>query len=151
MNILDIITLVIFFSVVITCTACGFLRIVSSLGAFIAAMIVSKWFGGTLGEWIFGDTIGSFASILGVAMLFVVLSLLFRIVFFALDNMIIKLFHTKALDKLLGALAGTVGALSAIYFFAWGVQIFVTIVSVINSDSPIIPLAESTRILKYFM
>ncbi len=151
MNIFDIITLVIFFGSVLICTLQGFLKIISKLGAFFLAMIISKWFGGMLGEWIFGDAIGEFSSVLGVAMLFVVLSLLFRIIFFALNDMIIRLFHTKALDKLLGALAGAVGGFATVYFFAWGVQLFVALVSVINADSYIIPLAHSTRILKYFM
>ena len=50
MNVFDIITLVIFFGTVIVCAFRGFLKIIARIGAFFGAMILSKWFGATVGE-----------------------------------------------------------------------------------------------------
>lgn len=82
MNVLDIIALVILFVSILICAIRGLLKILAGFGSFAVALIVSRIFGGPLGEKYLGEALGFFAPIFGTIVLFVVLLLVCRIIFF---------------------------------------------------------------------
>lgn len=151
MNTLDIIAIIIFAMFVLICTVRGFLGILSKWGSFFAAMILSKMFGGMVGDMLFVDLLGSFAPIVGTALLFVVLFFVCRIILGALVKLITKVLHAKALDRFFGAILGAVGGVAAIFLFTFVLDVVVAVVSMFNVDANIIHMVNDTSILKYFM
>ncbi len=155
MNGLDIFSLIIFALFVIICAFKGFLGILSKWGSLFAAIILSKLFGGMLGEKLLGDFLGNFAPIVGTALSFVLLYFLLRIILGALAKLITKILHASALDRILGAIVGAVGGIAVIFLFALLLEVFVTVVAVFNENAEIIAnigsMVEDSLILKYFV
>ncbi len=155
MNGLDILSLAIFAVFVIICAIKGLLGILSKWGSLFAAIIISKLFGGMLGEKLLGDVLGNFAPIVGVALCFVLLYLLLRIILGGVAKLITKVLHVSALDHLLGAVVGAIGGLAIIFLFSLLLEVFITVVSVFNENAEIIAnignMIEDSSILKYFI
>lgn len=151
MNVLDIIVLIIFSLSILICAIKGLLKILSGVGSFAVAFIVSKLFGNTLGERFLGEALGSFAGILGTLVLFVALLLLTRIIFFLLAKLITKVLHAKGLDKFLGALVGAVGGVAGIYVLSLALGLVMAVLELVGANTAIPSLVESSMILKYFM
>ena len=151
MNIFDIIAIVIFFAFVVICAIRGLMKIIAKWGAFFAAMIISKIFGGMIGTMLLGAVLKGFAPIVGTVLLFIILYIVFRIIFGLLAKIITKVLHAKALDRILGAIVGAVGGLSVVYLFALIAELIVVVVSIFNADAEIINTIQSTSILKFFM
>jgi len=155
MNGFDILSLAIFAIFVIICAIKGLLGILSKWGSLFAAIILSRLFGGMLGETLLGDVLGNFAPIVGTALTFVLLYLLLRIILGGLGKLITKVFNVVALDHLLGAVVGALGGLAVIFLFTLLLELFVTVVGVVNENAEIITnignMIEDSSILKYFV
>lgn len=151
MNGFDIIAIVIFLVFVVVCAIRGFLKILSKWGAFFAAMILSKIFGGMIGEKLLGDALGGFAPIVGTIIMFVILLIVLRILLGIIAKTITKTLHLTTLDRILGAIIGAVGGLASVYLFALVLDLIVAVVSIFNADAEIVQNVQSTAILKYFM
>ena len=103
MNIFDIVIIAIFALLVIACAIKGFFKILSDFGALFGAIILSRLFGGALGELLnrlvleaiaekinfafIENIIGYLMPMVGTAVLFVLLYLLLRLVFSSLSKL----------------------------------------------------------------
>lgn len=155
MNGLDILSLAVFAIFVIICAIKGLLGILAKWGSLFAAIILSKLFGGMLGEMFLSDVLGNFAPIVGTALTFALLYLLLRIILGGLAKLIKNVLHVSALDHILGGVVGAVGGLAIIFLFTLLLEVFVTVVGVINENAEIISnisnMVEDSSILKYFV
>ena len=151
MNIFDIIAIIIFAVFVLICTVKGFMKILAKWGAFFAAMLLSKPIGSYLGEELLGETLKSFAPILGTVVMFILLYFVCRIIFGLLAKLITKALHSSTLDHILGAIVGVVGGVAAVFLFAFACDVTVAIVSFFNENAEIVSSLGSSEILKYFL
>lgn len=109
MNIIDLISIIVFVLFVAICAWRGLLKILSGWGAFFASVIIAKPLASLIGGYVFGRLLGlngSLWSAVLVIALFAVLIFVFRFVFARIAELITKVLHIGALDKILGGLLG---------------------------------------------
>ena len=151
MNIFDIIAIIIFAVFVLICTLKGFLKILAKWGAFFAAMLLSKPIGSYLGEAFLGESLKSFAPILGTVVMFILLYFVCRIIFGLLAKLITKVMNTGVLDHILGAVVGVLGGVAAVFLFAFACDVIEVVVSFFNENAEIVTNLGNSEILEYFL
>lgn len=147
----------------------GFVRMALRLGSTVAAVILSRMFGGMLGELILPAIIGSDSAIgarlpssaldnvnrsisvtVGTLLIFVVAFIVFRLISGVIARAVTGGIKRRTLDRVLGAIFGFVIALGAIYALAFIVDIIAMTVIFIDPSSDIYDIIGSTKIFKYF-
>ena len=147
----------------------GFLKTFLKLGATVIAVVVSRIFGEMLGKTLFphlisGNTFltknissstideinSSFATIIGTAVIFIIMFVLLRIVAGFTSKIIKAKMKVGLIDRIFGALFGLVLAVGAIYAFAFVVNILATATAFFDHDAFIYSAVEETVIFKYF-
>jgi uncharacterized membrane protein required for colicin V production len=167
MQVLDIITLVVFLAALAVCVWKGFLKILLKLGALVIAAIIAKIFGKAVGDIWFSGLIktsgegmsaelleklnASIAVVIGTVVAFVIFYIVLRIIFHFVAKLVKKLAGVSTLDRILGAVFGIVVALGFMFVFSEAVRIVATIATYINPESTMFEVIESTAIFKYFI